>query len=143
MSSTETPIIRQKMSFPLGTPVYLVASSNVIVPSTTCCTTLFNVVPSNLPDGSFFISTNDQRYLDTVFIDLKGPSSFFSVQLVPYQGVKRGWIMETLQDNRYRFSQLLDTGKVFLGLSLDQKTVQGFDQARGIYASVDILLLPA
>ena len=138
--STETPIVRQKMSFPLQNPVYLAASSNVIVPSGTCCTTLFNIVPSNLPDGSFFISTDNQRYLDTVFIDLKGPASFYSVQLVPYQGVKRGWMMETSNNNNYRFSQQLDTGKVFLGLSLDQRTVQGFDRDRGIYATLDLLL---
>jgi len=139
-TETEIPILHQKMSFPVQSPVYLAASSNVIVASRTCCTTLFNVVPSNLPDGSFFISTDDQRYLDTVFIDLKGPASFYSVQLVPYQGVKRGWLMETTNNRNYRFSQLLDTGKVFLGLSLDQRTVQGFDPDRGIYASLDLVL---
>jgi hypothetical protein len=40
----------------------------------------------------------------------------------------------------FRFSQQLDSGKVYLGLALDQKTVQGFDLAQGIYASVDLQL---
>ena len=136
---SQVPMIQQKLSFAVATPVYLTASSNVIVPSLTCCKTLFNVVSSKLPDGTFFISTQDDRYLDTVFIDLKGPGSFFSIQLVPYQGVRRGWAMEN-SSTHVRFSQQLDSGKVYLGLALDQKTVQGFDLAQGIYASVDLQL---
>lgn len=128
------------MSFALGTPVYLATSSNVVVPSLICCSTTFSIARSNLPDGSFLVSTNDNQYLDTVFIDLKGPGSFFSVQLVAYQHIKRGWAMETTTDNHRRFSQILPQGKVYLGLSLDQKTVQGFDLARGIYSSVDLIL---
>ena len=133
-------LVREKMSFKMVPPVYVSTTSNVLVPSRTCCDTLFSVVPSNLPDGSFFISTDKQQYLDTVFIDLKGPASFFSIQLVPFQRMKKGWMVETVDDHK-RFYQLMDNqGKIYLGLALDQKTVQGFDVSKGIYASVDVIL---
>lgn len=135
-----TAMVNQKMSFALSTPVYLTTASNVVVPTQKCCDTLFNVVPSNLPDGSFFLSTQDNRYLDTVFIDLKGAGSFFSVQLVPYQNIKRGWVMETTVDKKLRFHQQLDIGTVYLGLALDQRTVQGFDLTHGVFASIDLVL---
>jgi hypothetical protein len=132
------PQVHQKMSFQVNPTVYVDTASNVLVPSTTCCTTLFSLVKSNLPDGSYFFSTDKQQYLDLVFIDLKGPASFFSVQLVPYQAIKRGW----LTDDHKRFYQLLDNDKIYLGLALDQKTIQGYDLTKGIYASVDVALAP-
>jgi hypothetical protein len=134
-------IVHEKMSFQMVPPVYVSTMSNVLVPSRTCCDTLFSVVPSNLPDGSFFISTDKQQYLDTVFIDLKGPASFFSIQLVPFQKMKKGWMVETVNDHK-RFYQLVDNqGKIYLGLALDQKTIQGFDVSKGIYASIDVILV--
>ena len=139
-SDDETSLVRKKLSFDVSPSVYLTTSFNVLVPTSTCCDTLFNIVPSNLPDNSFFISTDQEQYLDIVFIDLKGPATFFSVQLVPYQGVKRGWFMETMSGYS-RFYQLVDgMGKIYLGLSLDRTTIQGYTLDKGIYASVNVHL---
>ena len=139
-SDDETSLVRKKLSFDVSPSVYLTTSFNVLVPTSTCCDTLFNIVPSNLPDNSFFISTDQEQYLDIVFIDLKGPATFFSVQLVPYQGVKRGWFMETMSGYS-RFYQLVGgMGKIYLGLSLDRTTIQGYTLDKGIYASVNVHL---
>ena len=139
-SDDETSLVRKKLSFDVSPSVYLTTSFNVLVPNSTCCDTLFNIVPSNLPDNSFFISTDQEQYLDIVFIDLKGPATFFSVQLVSYQGVKRGWFMENMSGYS-RFYQLVDgMGKIYLGLSLDRTTIQGYSLDKGIYASVNVHL---
>jgi hypothetical protein len=136
----DTSLVRKKLSFDVSPSVYLTTSFNVLVPTSTCCDTLFNIVHSNLPDNSFFISTDQQQYLDIVFIDLKGPATFFSVQLVPYQGVKRGWFMETMSGYTRLYQLVEGIGKIYLGLSLDRTTIQGYNLDKGIYASVNVVL---
>jgi len=118
--------------------MYASVSFNVLVPTKKCCDTTFSLVQSNLPDGSVFVSTNRQQFLETVFIDLKGPASFYSIQLVPYEKIKRGWVVEK-NGPTYRLYQVLDNQqKMYLGLALDQKTVQGFDAQKGTYATIDL-----
>ena len=140
-ASADSGETNKKLAFSVVPPVYASASSNVLVPTKKCCDTTFSLVRSNLPDGSMFISTNHQRFLETVFIDLKGPASFYSVQLVPYDKIKRGWVVEK-NGLTYRLYQTLDNHqKMYLGLALDQKTVQGFDAQKGAYATIDLHLV--
>jgi hypothetical protein len=136
-SSADEPT-NKKLAFSVVPPVYASTSSNVLVPAKKCCDTTFSLVKSNLPDGSMFISTNRQQFLEMVFIDLKGPASFYSVQLVAYDKIKRGWTVEK-NGLMYRLYQTLDNQqKMYLGLALDQKTVQGFDAQKGAYATLDV-----
>jgi len=129
-STDEAPIrlFQKQLSFNTQPVLYVGVSSNVLVPEKTCCSTTFTLLPSNLPDGSYFLSTKDHQYLDIVFLEFPNPTlSFYSVQVVPYVRLTKGWFIEPVakQPLTCQCFQVLDGRKIYLALSLGRSTIQG------------------
>lgn len=137
---TEASLIDKKVSFK-DTSIYMSIDTNsmAVIPSTQCCSFTFNIIQSKLPDNSYLVSSNTQQFLRLVYIDLKGPASYYSVQVVPFEKVQNGWFVEEQGSNTFRIYQLFDKKHIYLGLSYNKKTIQGV-ALDSLYSTIDLVL---
>jgi hypothetical protein len=128
LSDGENEKTNQHFAFQ-STPVfYIGVDSSCLVPIANCCSFSMTLQPSGLPDGSLYIkaSVPNQGFLDMIRVDFSCTSAFYSIRVVPFESLKRGWRVE--RDGRlYKFYQDIDGERIYMGLSTDMKSINGFN----------------
>jgi len=125
--------------FPVSPPVYFSRVANTVVPTSRCCGFQLTIEKRQTDNGSLYdlrqIETMD--FLTILYVDV-GLSSWYSIVLCPTIPTQ-GWTIQEQENNQYTFSQQIDNKIIFLGLSVDKRTIVGLpkgDPSSGISISL-------